>query len=70
MARKSATALLSERNQTVDSINLLVKSILGRAGCDKCGRIAMMRIDFISDPGPDFAKHGVTSLDLEGMAGK
>lgn len=70
MSRKSATAYLSSHGQTEDSVNLLVKQILGRAGCERCGLIAFMHIDFISDPGPDLLKRGVTSLALEGMAAK
>ena len=64
---KSATATLNPHNQTLDTVHRLIGSILGRAGCDKCGRLALLRVDFLVDPGPDLAKQGVISLREEGF---
>lgn len=70
MPRKSATAYMTSHGQNADSVSRLVKSILGQAGCPTCGRIALLHIDFISDPAPEFVKEGVMSLHLEGIAAK
>ena len=67
MPSKSATVSLSSHNQTLDSIHHVIASIAGRAGCDKCGRLALLRVDFVVDPGPDLSKQGVISLHTEGF---
>lgn len=64
---KSATVTLNPHNQNLEAIHHLVGSILGRAGCDKCGRLALLRVDFLGDPGPDLAKQGAVSLHTEGF---
>jgi hypothetical protein len=69
MPRKAATAYLQSHGQTADSVTHLVKDILGKAGCPACGRLAFLHMDFISDPGPEFAKGGVTSIVTEGLQG-
>ena len=53
--------------QNLESINRIVKDILGRAGCPTCGRIAFMEVQFQGDPGPDLAKEGVTSMETFGF---
>jgi hypothetical protein len=62
MPGRSATAVLSTHQQTADTVTHLVRTILGRAGCGMCGRLALLRLDFISDPPPEVAKAGVTSF--------
>jgi hypothetical protein len=64
---KTATVSLSAHNQTLDQLHHIVASIAGRGGCDKCGRIALLRVDFVVDPPPDFAKQGVVSMHTEGF---
>ncbi|MBZ5632060.1 MAG: hypothetical protein LAO55_02935 [Acidobacteriia bacterium] len=64
---KSATATLSGQNQNIETVHHIVASILGRAGCDKCGRLALLRVEFLGDPGPDLQKQGVISLHTEGF---
>jgi hypothetical protein len=64
---KSAIATLSPHNQNLDAVHRLIANILGRAGCDKCGRLALLRVDFLGDPGPDLTKQGVISLQVEGF---
>jgi hypothetical protein len=64
---KSATATLSPHNQNLDAVHRLIGNILGRAGCEKCGRLALLRVDFLGDPGPDLTKQGVISLQVEGF---
>jgi hypothetical protein len=64
---KFAAASLGTKDQTLDQINHLVASMLGRAGCLKCGRVALLRVDFLSDPPPDLAKFNVTSFSEQGF---
>jgi hypothetical protein len=66
-AGKSATFALSAQGQTLDSLHHIIASIAGRGGCDKCGRIALLRVDFVVDPGPDLSKQGVISQHMEGF---
>lgn len=40
----------SPRKQNADMIDKLVKQVLGRAGCEGCGRIAYIDIGFLIDP--------------------
>jgi hypothetical protein len=64
---KFAAASLGTKDQTLDQINKLVATMLGRAGCLKCGRVALLRVDFLSDPPPDLAKFNVTSFSEQGF---
>ena len=53
------------RKQTSEMVNKIVATMLGRAGCDGCGRIAYIDLGFLGDPGPDFAKLGGISMDIQ-----
>ena len=64
---KSATVSLSGHNQTLDTLNHIVATIAGRGGCDKCGRIALLRVEYVVDPHADLAKQGVISFQTEGF---
>jgi len=64
---KSATVSLSGHNQTLDTLNHIIATIAGRGGCDKCGRIALLRVDYVVDPPADLAKQGVVSFQTEGF---
>ena len=48
----------SPKKQTLDMINKLVAQVVGRAGCDGCGRIAYFDVHFLGDP---------IDRDLEGL---
>ena len=52
------------RKQTADTINTLVAQVLGRGGCDGCGRIAYFEIHFLTDPEPDMERLGAISVDV------
>lgn len=54
----------SPRKQTGDTINKLVAQVLGRAGCEGCGRIAYIDVHFLGDPDPDMEKLGAISVDI------
>jgi hypothetical protein len=52
------------KRQTADTINKLMAQVLGRAGCDGCGRIAYIHVNFLGDPDPDMEKFGAISVDV------
>ncbi len=54
----------SPKKQTADTINKLMAQVLGRAGCDGCGRIAYIDVHFLGDPDPDMEKFGAISVDV------
>ena len=54
----------SPKKQTADMINKLVAQVLGRAGCEGCGRIAYIDVHFLGDPGPEMERLGAISVDV------
>ena len=55
----------SPKKQNLDTVNKLVAQVLGRAGCDGCGRIAYIDVQFIVDPPErDLADLGAISMDI------
>jgi hypothetical protein len=52
------------KKQTIETVNKLVAQVLGRAGCDGCGRIAYFDVHFVGDPGPDMERLGAISVDV------
>jgi len=55
---------LNPKKQTLEQVNRMVALILGRAGCEACGRIAYIDVNFLGDPEPDFEKLGAVSVDV------
>jgi hypothetical protein len=49
--------------QNLESLQRIFKKVGGLAGCDNCGRIAFLKVDFLVDPPADLARDGVISLD-------
>lgn len=64
---KHANALLETRGQSSEHVHAAVDEILKLSGCLTCGRLAILRVDFISDPPPDAAKNGIISLEQQGF---
>jgi hypothetical protein len=62
---KSARLTLATEAQTRERVTELVAAILGRAGCLTCGRLVALEVEFASDPEPDLAGLGVTSVEAE-----
>ena len=52
------------KKQTLETVNKLVAQVLGRAGCDGCGRIAYFDVHFLEDPGPDMERLGAISMEV------
>jgi hypothetical protein len=63
---KSASATLNVREQSLDNLQELVAQLVGMADCDRCGRIAFLKVDYLSDPPPDLVKQGVLSFETHG----
>ena len=60
----SVSVAVNPKKQNLDTVNKLVASILGRAGCEACGRIAYIHVNFLGDPDPDMEKLGAISVDV------
>jgi hypothetical protein len=60
----SVSGTINPQKQTLDQVNRLVALALGRAGCERCGRLAFFEFKFLGDPGPDFNKVGAISIDV------
>ena len=55
----------SPKKQNADMVNKLVAQVLGRAGCDGCGRIAYIDIGFLIDPpGKEMEQLGAIAMDV------
>ena len=64
---KSASVTLNLKNQNLESINKIVAGIIGRSGCNHCGRLLKLDFGFQGDPGPDLEKEGAVSVETEGF---
>ena len=60
----SISVSLNPKKQTLEQVNRMVALILGRAGCEACGRIAYINVNFLGDPDPDMEKLGAISVDV------
>lgn len=60
----SISVSLNPKKQNLETINQMVKLILGRVGCDGCGRIAYFDAHVVGDPEPDFERVGAISVDV------
>jgi len=65
--RKFATASIVSKGQTLDHVHQIVADILRRGGCPACGRIALLHVDFVSDPPAELGKLNVTSFAEGGL---
>jgi hypothetical protein len=64
---KSATLTINPHNQNLETVHRLVAQVLGMAGCDHCGRLAVLKVDFLGDPPPELGKEGVISIQTQGF---
>jgi hypothetical protein len=63
---KSAKLTLNPHQQNLETINLIVASIIGKSGCRGCGRLINLELQFLGDPDPDLGK-GVIAAETEGF---
>jgi hypothetical protein len=66
-SRKSATLNFNPHNQTVKGVQAVVEQLLGMAGCPQCGRLAVLKVDFLGDPPPELGRQGVTGIETIGF---
>lgn len=66
-AGRFVSATLNPQHQTLESLQKLLAEIAGRGGCDRCGRIAFLHVDFLGDPPDEIAREGVISF-TEGLS--
>jgi len=64
---KSATVSINPHNQDLDSVNRIVAHILNLAGCARCGRVALLHVDFLGDPPAALQRDNVISVHTEGI---
>jgi len=62
-AIKSAKVVFNPKEQKLEAIQRVMGTILGRAGCSMCGRVAVLDVQFAGDPEPDL---GVISVTIAG----
>ncbi len=67
MNGKSASVVMSHGQQNLESIHTIVGNILHKAGCETCGRLAILKMEFVVDPTPDQKKAGALSVATEGF---
>ncbi len=60
----SVSVAINPKKQNLETVNQMVKLILGRAGCDACVRIAYIHVNFLGDPDPAMEKLGAISVDV------
>jgi hypothetical protein len=56
---------VNPHKQDLETVHRMVEFMLGRGGCDKCGRLAFLDIHFLGDPGPDLTRIGGISLEIQ-----
>jgi len=61
------TANLNPRGQTLEVMEKIVAGILGHVGCPACGRVAILRFEFMGDPPVKLANEFVISLQTQGF---
>lgn len=66
--KKFAIAAINPKGQTLDHVHQIVADILRRGGCPACGRIALLKIDFLTDPPVELGKLNVTSFAESGLS--
>ena len=66
-AGRFVSATLNPHDQNLDGLQKLLAQIVNRGGCDRCGRIAYLHVDFLGDPPFEVPNAGVISF-TEGLA--
>jgi hypothetical protein len=61
-AIKSARVVFNPKEQKLEAIQRVMGSILGRASCSMCGRVAVLDIQFAGDPEPGLGVISVTTV--------
>jgi len=64
---KTASLTLAAQNQNIETVQRIVAGIIGKSGCNTCGRMIKLDMVFGGDPDPELAKSGVVSIQTEGF---
>lgn len=64
---KHATFRLNAAHQSDKSVQELLVHALKLAGCGTCGRLSVLHVEFLGDPGPELTRLGVTDQEIVGM---
>jgi len=59
----SARVVFNPTEQKVEAIHQVLGGILGQGGCLGCGRLAVLEVQFASDPDPDLGVISVTTTE-------
>jgi hypothetical protein len=62
-AIKSAKVVFNPAEQKLEGVQRMLATVLGRGGCPGCGRLAVLEVQFASNPDPGL---GVISFTTEG----
>ena len=58
---QSVSLTFDPKDQNMDRIKTVIEKLGGLVDCEKCGRIAFLRVEFLGDPPPEFKRAGVIS---------
>lgn len=64
---KSVAVGMKLENQKMEHIQALMKKIGGRGGCDACGRIARIAVEFGDPVDPGLLQDGVVNIQTIGL---
>ena len=64
---KFATVAINPQGQDLQHVHHIVEEMLKLGGCPRCGRAALLRVEFLSDPPPELAKQNVISITTQGL---
>jgi hypothetical protein len=59
--KQAVQVLLNPQGQTPAKLHEVMIALLGHAGCNTCGRMIKLDVEFGVDPGPDAGQSGVIS---------
>jgi hypothetical protein len=62
-AINSAKVVFNPKDQKVEAIHRILGTVLGRAGCLGCGRLAVLEVQFAVDPAPEVGAISVTTAE-------
>lgn len=64
---KSVAVSMKLENQKMEHIQSLLKKLGGKGGCDACGRIARIAVEFGDPIEPAFIPDGVANMQINGF---
>jgi len=65
----SARFKLNTAHQGEKAVQELLAHALKMAGCGTCGRLSVLHVEFLGDPGPELTKLGVIEHEIIGLPG-